>query len=90
MDLTPYIPADNRWIQPTAEAIGWEKLREYYNRVFLMLLSLPRGGTYSITDNVAPENYDLFIKCLCTAMHEMYSVDRTASYYLEGTHILKR
>lgn len=93
MDLTHHIPVDQAWIQEYARRIGWDALTAYYDRVFLMLLSLPAGAEFKILDKVNPEHYDLFIKCVVAAMPEVARATCfDKSYYIEqqATVILVR
>lgn len=93
MDLTRHIPHDQTWIQEYAGRIGWEVLIAYYDKVFLMLLSLPVGAEFSIIAKVNPKHYDLFIKCVVAAMPEVARATYLdKSYYIEqqATVILVR
>lgn len=90
-DLTPYLTNSNKWIAPCAEVMGWDALGTYYNRVFLRLLQMPRGGCLIVTDIVRPDNYELFMHCVCTAIHELEGMNE-GNFYIEdrGNLILKR
>lgn len=64
MDLTHLLPDDARsWIPTYADRMGWEKLKEYYDRVFLRLERMRPGEKLVVWQEVVPDNYDLF----CTA-----------------------
>lgn len=91
MNLLQYLPDDNQsWIPRYAESMGMDKLKEYYNKVFLMLESMQPGETFRVTEKVHPDNYDLFMKCVYSCLHEFgeYGI---YSYYIEeqGTVILR-
>ena len=90
-DLTPYLTDSNDWIAPCAESMGWDALAAYYNRVFLRLLQMPKGGHLVVTKIVSPDNYKLFLHCVCTAIRELEHMGED-SYYIEdkGKLILKR
>ena len=93
MDLTKHIPVDQAWIQEYASLIGWYALTAYYDKVYLMLLSLPIGAEFKILDKVDPEHYDLFIKCVVAAMSDVAKATYCdKSYYIEqqATVILVR
>ena len=90
-DLTPYLTDSNDWITPCAEQMGWDALAAYYNRVFLRLLRMHKGSHLVVTDIVRPDNYKLFLHCVCTAIRELENIGE-GSYYIEdrGKLILKR
>jgi hypothetical protein len=73
IDLTACIPQDNQWMNETADRIGWDELTGYYDRVFLMLQNMKRGERFEVVRKVHPDNYELFIKCACTAIMELSS-----------------
>lgn len=84
MDLTRYLPTDNQtWIPVYAERMGWDNLREYYNHVFLRIISMKPMEEFDIVKNVNQERYDLFIHCAVTAIHEaeLYS---GKTYHIEN------
>ena len=90
-DLTPYLTAGNDWITPCAEQMGWGALAAYYNRVFLRLLRMPKDSHLRVTDIVRPDNYELFLHCVCAAIRELEGMGE-GTYYIEdrGRLILKR
>lgn len=82
-NLTQYIPATNRsWIQEMSERLGEDVLFEYYNRVFIRMFSMKHRESLYILQEVLPENYELFIKCVCTCMSELAGYGMN-DYYLE-------
>lgn len=74
-DLRQYIPSDKRWIQEMSDLMGEEQLKEYYNRVFIRMCSMNHHGSIHVLQEVCPENYNLFIKCVCTCISEFQSYD---------------
>lgn len=71
MDLTRYLPTDNQtWIPVYAERMGWDNLREYYNNVFLRIISMRPMEEFDVVKNVSPERYELFLHCAVTAIRE--------------------
>ena len=88
--LTAYLTEDDSWIKTWAEQIGWETLIEYYDRVFLLLLEMSPRTQIKVTDIVHPERYELFIRCACTAIRELFSIGYVSIYIEENaTLILK-
>ena len=82
-DLRQYIPSDNRsWIQAMYDLLGEEKLIEYYDRVFIRMYSMKHCDYICILQEVAPENYNLFIKCVCACISELISYE-IYDYHLE-------
>lgn len=82
VDLRQYIPDTNRcWIKEMFNRLGEEVVCNYYNRLFLRMFHMKHGESLYILDEVAPENYELFIKCVCTCMSEL------ASYGLNDYHL---
>ena len=61
---------DDTWIKHYSELMGEDKLYEYKNKVYQLLLSLKVGQSISVIEWVMPENYDLFIKIVCCFMSE--------------------
>jgi hypothetical protein len=74
IDLTEYIPRDDQWIDGVAEQIGWDELTEYYDRIYLMLQRMINGERFQIEKSVHPDNYQLFVRCACTAIRELQSM----------------
>lgn len=92
MNLLQYFPDNNQdWIRQYADSMGWDKLAAYYNKVWLMLHDMRPGHTFRILEEVSPDNYDLFMKCVYTALCE-FDTYGIYSYYIEeqGTVILRR
>lgn len=92
MDLIQYYPQDNRtWIQPYADSMGWDKLVDYYRRIWLMLYDMQPGQSFHVLDRVSPHNYDLFAKCVYTVLCE-FDTCGIGNYYIEqqGTVIIRR
>lgn len=81
-DLLQYIPNDNSWIQEMYDLLGEEKLVEYYDRVFLRMYNMNHRDCIYVLQEVAPENYNLFIKCVCTCISELISYG-IYDYYIE-------
>ncbi len=70
-DLTRYLPPDTRsWIPACAERVGWDELKAYYDRVFLLLAGMRPMDEFDIVKSVAPERYGLFLSCVVTAIAE--------------------
>lgn len=92
MDLLQYFPKNNQeWIQDYVDSMGWIKLMAYYSKVWLMLYNLQPGHTFRVLEEVIPDNYDLFMKCVYTILCE-FDTYGISSYYIEeqGTVILRR
>lgn len=92
MNLLQYFPDNNQtWIQPYADSIGWDKLVAYYDKIWLMLYNMQRGHIFRVLEEVSPNNYDLFMKCVYTILCE-FDTYGIYSYYIEeqGTVILRR
>lgn len=89
-DLTSHLPQDDRWVLGYAASLGWEELCRYYDRVFLRLLRMQSGEEMHILREVSPGNYDLFLKCACTAIRELHALG-LCSWHVEqrGTLILR-
>ena len=91
MDFTLFLPDDARsWIPSYAERIGWDKLREYYNRVFIRLERMCPGERLIVYKEVNPENYDLFLHCAYTAVCELQSMDIQSYYFDEDATVITR
>ena len=71
LDLTQHLPQDDLWMDEYAATMGWEALCGYYDRVFLRLMQMCPGEELHVAREVRPENYDLFLKCACTAIREL-------------------
>lgn len=83
-NLTQYIPETNRgWIQEMSDLIGKDFLYEYYNRVFLRMFDMKHRESLYILEEVSPDNYELFIKCVYTCMSELASYGMN-DYHLEN------
>lgn len=83
-NLTQYIPKTNRgWIEEMSSRIGQEYLYEYYNRVFLRMFEMKHRESLYILEEVSPENYELFIKCVYTCMSELATYGMN-DYHLEN------
>lgn len=91
VDLFKHIPDNNDWIQAYAQSMGWDKLTAYYDKVWLMLYEMQPGHTFRVLEEVKPDNYDLFIKCVVAALEEFRSYG-IGNYHIEeqGTVILRR
>ncbi len=91
MNMLQYMPENNAWMKRYADCMGWDELAKYYDKVWLMLYDMRPGHTFRVLDEVHPKNYDLFMKCVDTALEELnaYGIH---SYYIEeqGTVILRR
>ena len=91
MDFTLFLPDDARsWIPSYAARIGWDKLREYYNRVFIRLERMCPGERLIVYKEVNPENYDLFLHCAYTAVCELQSMDIQSYYFDEDATVITR
>lgn len=90
LDLTQHLPQDDLWMDDYAATMGWEALCGYYDRVFLRLMQMCPGEELHVAREVRPENYDLFLKCACTALRELHSLD-IYDWHIEqrGTVILR-
>ncbi len=75
MDLTQHLPQDDSWMEEYASRLGWTDLSRYYDRVFLRLLQMLPGEVLHVAQEVRPDNYDLFLKCACTAIRELHGMD---------------
>lgn len=83
-NLTQYIPQTNRgWIEEMSSRIGKECLYEYYDRVFLRMFEMKHRESLYILEEVSPENYELFIKCVYTCMSELATYGMN-DYHLEN------
>lgn len=69
--------------------MGEDELREYYDKVFIRLYDMKPGEQFDITQEVNPDNYDLFVKCVSTCFNEL-AVYGLCGYHLEDNIILKR
>ena len=85
MDLTNHLP-DPAY----AERLGWDKLTEYYDRVFLRLERMRPGDKLVVWQEVAPKNYDLFLHCAYTAIYELQSMNVHAYYFDEQATVITR
>lgn len=86
MDLTHLLPDDARsWIPTYEERMGWERLKEYYDRVFLRLERMRPGEKLVVWQEVVSDNYDLF----CTA-HTQLSVSCRAMASAATTSTVRR
>lgn len=91
MDLTPYLPDDARsWIPAYAERMGWDKLTEYYDRVFLRLERMRPGNRLAVLQEVLPANYDLFLHCAYTAACELERMGVSAYYFDDQATVITR
>lgn len=70
-NLTQYIPQNDEWMKDVSASVGEDRLREYYNRVFLRLYGMRKGECLYILREVAPDNYQLFIRVVCTVINEL-------------------
>ena len=73
-DLTQYLPCNDLWINGYAARMGWQELCRYYDRVFLRLMQMQPDEELHVEREVRPENYDLFLKCACTAIRELHGL----------------
>lgn len=92
MNLLQFLPNDHQsWMAEVAATMGWENLGIYYNRVLTMMLQMKPNTSFNIVEKVQPENYDLFMKCVYSALQEL-EVMGELGYHLEeqGTIILRR
>lgn len=89
-DLASHLPQDDRWTDDYAARLGWDALAAYYDRVFLRLLRMPPGEELHVLREVSPGNYDLFLKCACTAIRELHALG-LCSWHVEqrGTLITR-
>lgn len=71
VDLREFVPLNNDWIKDSADKIGWDQLTAYYDSIYLMLLNMERDEVFDVEKLVRPENYELFIRCACTAILEL-------------------
>ena len=90
-DLTPHLPQDDRWVDDYAARLGWDTVCRYYDRVFLRLLAMRPGEELSVVREVRPDNYDLFLKCACTAIRELNGIEKWSTCHVErsGTIIVR-
>ena len=70
-NLTRYIPQNDEWMKDVSASMGGDKLIEYYNRVFLRLYGMEKGECLYILHEVTPDNYQLFIRVVCTVINEL-------------------
>lgn len=51
-----------------------ERFRCFYNAVYLLLESIPEGGSIRIVEHCQPSSYSLFVKiaCLCIREERLY------------------
>lgn len=90
LDLTQHLPQDDHWMDDYAARLGWDTVCHYYNRVFVRLLMMQPGEELHVAEVVKPDNYDLFLKCACTAIRELNLLEPYAwSVEQRGTIILK-
>lgn len=83
-DLSQYIPDTNRsWIKDMSERLGENVLVEYYNRVFIRMFNMKHQEFLYVLEEVSPENYELFIKCVYTCMNELAGYGMN-DYHLEN------
>ena len=71
VDLKQYIPEDDSWIENYFAVMGETELISYYNNIFVYLLNMPPRTHFNILQEVKPENYELFIKCVYTCIREL-------------------
>ena len=64
--LAKYRLNDFSYIEFYQERMGIENFRKYRNDVFIYLENMKVGEKYSIEAKVKKENFDLFIKIVCT------------------------
>lgn len=69
--------------------MGEKELREYYNKVFVRLYDMQPLEQLDIAQEVNPDNYDLFVKCVVTCFGELANYG-ICDYHLEDNLILKR
>lgn len=69
MDLSEYRINSASEVYPIYEKDP-ERFMRFYNAVYLLLHSLPEGGTLSIADHCKPSSYGLFVKCACLCIME--------------------
>lgn len=83
-DLSQYIPETNRsWIKEMSDRLGEEFIVQYYNRVFVRMVNMKHQESLYVLEEVAPENYELFIKCAYTCISELASYGMS-DYHLEN------
>jgi hypothetical protein len=89
-DLTQYIPANDDWINDEIAHAGEKETIRYYNKVYNRLVSMKPGERLYIEEVVHPENYQLFIRMVCTAIRELANHDNLG-WFLENqaTEILR-
>lgn len=83
LDLTQHLPQDDRWTDDYAARLGWEALCRYYDRVFLRLLAMKPGEELHVARECRPDNYDLFLKCACTAIRELHGMKERGTWHVE-------
>ncbi len=66
MDFSKYkLTNDWSWYMKHAGIMGEDLLKSYINRVYVKLNRMQAGETFDITQEVIPENYELFVKSSC-------------------------
>lgn len=91
MNLTNHLPDDARsWIPTYADRMGWDKLKEYYDRVFLRLERMRPGEKLVVWQEVVPNNYDLFLHCAYTAICELQSYGISSYYFDDQATVITR
>lgn len=91
MNLTHLLPDDARsWIPTYEERMGWERLKEYYDRVFLRLERMRPGEKLVVWQEVVPDNYDLFLHCAYTAICELQSYGINSYYFDDQATVITR
>lgn len=87
INLTKYIPKNKDWMKEAFNTMGEEKFGEYYNRIFLRLYDMKKGEWMNIVSEVKPDNYSIFINCLCAVIDEMASYDIMFSLEEQATMV---
>ena len=91
MNLTSHLPdAARSSIPDYAERLGWEKLKEYYDRIFLQLERMLPGEKLVVWQEVSPDNYDLFLHCAYTAICELQSYGINSYYFDDQATVITR
>ena len=90
LDLTRHLPQDDQWADDYAARLGWEEVCRYYNRVFLRLLGMQPGEELHVLQEVRPDNYDLFLKCACTAIRELHGLGLWAWHVEQRGTLIRR
>ncbi len=89
IDIMQYMPADNQtWMKDFTDKMGWENLCAYYNKLFVRMFDMKPGEKINILEEVRPENYNLFMKCLYTCLSELAGYN-LYDYYLENNVLVK-